>query len=1274
MKYVHTTGVVRKFGNFRTKFVNITAAAVLAATSLSGAAPLLLAKTAHASGEHVVVNELDTFANGNDWAELYNPTNSSISLSAYTARDADGNTKDSSKFSAATISAHGFVTVDFGNYLNKNGDTVTLSDGTQDIDVVSYGDHFVSGDEGTATAPQNASETVSRTWDGGILWTIQAQTKGASNGTAPAPTVSSCTTTSSVVTTNLNTWDLSETRATGHNALTVNGLHIWTEGATSTDKAAGYYTTNFPLSGLGNQTIAQSIDYQATTGIAPGLQLAVDFDNNGTFDGYLVGEAVYGNSWWLSGSAAQFVKDGAPHNGGGYGSSWYGTPNEWLAAFPNARVKAIGYSLGSGVHGDGIIKRISLGCTDYTFAATPPVANNITVTSNAPHGWSFVDDNGNGGSGSYVAGPSGSDGAGSAQLEVTATNQGYLFSKIGSYGATKLADILNISYKTYVQTGNNLIAPSIQLDVDRDVTDADSSWQGRLVYEPYQNGTVTDGQWQSWNATSGKWWLTKPTSFPAAACGQGSPCTFAQLAAAYPNVGLSAVAGGSLGLKAGSSWMTFKGNVDDFQFATASVNDVYNFEPDTTKPTATLTEPAANSYNPTQMVVEAHDETSLKAVTANIYDQTNTTLLKSCSQNAASALDYTLTCSVPALADGAYTIRANASDQAGHVSNTTIRQFTVDHTAPNITVKSLSSGYTPYSVGIDPVFSKVSFKLHDNVAVSKYSINGHDTNVSPNPWSDANNIVVGSHGAVYGQNTIVLYDAAGNQSTPYTFTLDNVAPDITVKPSSVGSTTANIFSKVDFKLHDQYKVSRFQVNGGAWHNLSPNVWSDANNISVGHNGGVAGTNTITLEDLAGNQATFTFTLDNVAPVVTLNGPQQNGYYTGDVDYTIAEPHIRDIIIDGTTYDEANDPEAITADGTHTIQVVDQAGNASSLLSFTIDRTKPNITVTLPGNGDFLRRTFTITGTANDDQTSVKKVLVTITKLNDDGTETVKVDDERATYDAGAGTYTFDVIRSMHLEDGNYVVKVIAVDAAGNRKAKSVHFSVDNTKPVAAITSPAAGSSVNTGDAFTVTGTASDSGSGLMNNKVTVRLVNPTTGAVVYHHKATVQADGTWQLNVPAGVTPEGTLQIVVVTEDNLGFKFKVTQDLSVVTPAAPTAPSSPSTPGGSPSSSDRSSNTSSNPQNAAGSNLVSTTATTPQVLGASTNTPAANPDNKDNGHVLGDQTSDQPSATKTIADAATKKPASLLGLAWYWWLLIALALLALLITAYRRVGTDDKKA
>ena len=46
-----------------------------------------------------------------------------------------------------------------------------------------------------------------------------------------------------------HTVDLSETRATGHNEFRTDGsgVRVWTEGNTSTDKAAGYFDVNKPL-------------------------------------------------------------------------------------------------------------------------------------------------------------------------------------------------------------------------------------------------------------------------------------------------------------------------------------------------------------------------------------------------------------------------------------------------------------------------------------------------------------------------------------------------------------------------------------------------------------------------------------------------------------------------------------------------------------------------------------------------------------------------------------------------------------------------------------------------------------------------------------------------------------------------------------------------------------------------------------------------------------------------------------------------------------------
>lgn len=159
---------------------------------------------------------------------------------------------------------------------------------------------------------------------------------------------------------------LSDTRPTGHYELQGSGLHIWTQSATGTDKVAEYVDTDTPLVDVGEP----SLDYTNTSGTGvPGFQLVVDFDDDGSADGILVGEpGVYGDDWWLNDAAEQFVKDRAPSHSGGSGSANHGTLDQWREAFPDANVMAFGFSLGSGVKGDGILNAINFANTRYTFA------------------------------------------------------------------------------------------------------------------------------------------------------------------------------------------------------------------------------------------------------------------------------------------------------------------------------------------------------------------------------------------------------------------------------------------------------------------------------------------------------------------------------------------------------------------------------------------------------------------------------------------------------------------------------------------------------------------------------------------------------------------------------------------------------------------------------------------------------------------------------------------------------------------------------------------
>lgn len=189
--------------------------------------------------------------------------------------------------------------------------------------------------------------------------------------TTPPPPTNSCP---GVITgdtsTNLNDlWQNIDTRATGHQEYVEGGLRVWTEGSTSTDKVSEGRAVSFPLKNTG----VVSIDYDATIGnVAPGVNLFVTFEAGVTgtlvFEPtYANGDPLYGQDAWLTNGSSAAAKANAPVIGGGNGSQWHGTIDQWLTKYPNAQVTGIAYSAGSGVYLDGVIHSINVGCTTFYF-------------------------------------------------------------------------------------------------------------------------------------------------------------------------------------------------------------------------------------------------------------------------------------------------------------------------------------------------------------------------------------------------------------------------------------------------------------------------------------------------------------------------------------------------------------------------------------------------------------------------------------------------------------------------------------------------------------------------------------------------------------------------------------------------------------------------------------------------------------------------------------------------------------------------------------------
>ena len=248
---------------------------------------------------------------------------------------------------------------------------------------------------------------------------------------------------------------------------------------------------------------------------------------------------------------------------------------------------------------------------------------------------------------------------------------------------------------------------------------------------------------------------------------------------------------------------------------------------DVIKPTTTLVSPTtAGPFNTKDLSirVEASDNVGLARITANIY--AGSTLVKSTTSPMGGQTSGTHVATVTLLS-GTYTIRYNSLDTAGNVSATRTQDVVIDNDAPKVSVK-------PESVSSNGRYRVVSFKLEDAAAgqIDKVLINGVVKDLTNNKWSDVNDVAPGVLGAREGDNTIVVFDTAGNTAS-MSFVLDTKGPDVTVKPESQGA--AGAYRTVSFKLHDEAFVDKVMING-VLKDLSNNAWSDVNGVTPGQTG------------------------------------------------------------------------------------------------------------------------------------------------------------------------------------------------------------------------------------------------------------------------------------------------------------------------------------------------------------------------------------------------------------------------------------------------------
>lgn len=109
-------------------------------------------------------------------------------------------------------------------------------------------------------------------------------------------------------------------------------------------------------------------------------------------------------------------------------------------------------------------------------------------------------------------------------------------------------------------------------------------------------------------------------------------------------------------------------------------------------------------------------------------------------------------------------------DNAGNVgddlteenaSNSLTYKLPTDRTPPTITVKTGSNE----TIGNETEgYTKISFKIYDNVALLEYDINGVSNKVSASQWGDINNVTLQTKGVVVGENSLKVRDTTRNET------------------------------------------------------------------------------------------------------------------------------------------------------------------------------------------------------------------------------------------------------------------------------------------------------------------------------------------------------------------------------------------------------------------------------------------------------------------------------------------------------------------------------
>ena len=407
-----------------------------------------------------------------------------------------------------------------------------------------------------------------------------------------------------------------------------------------------------------------------------------------------------------------------------------------------------------------------------------------------------------------------------------------------------------------------------------------------------------------------------------------------------------------------------------------------------------------------------------------------------------------------------------------------------------------------------------------------------------------------------GSNTITVkaIDNAGNiQLVTSSLTVDTTtptAPIITNSSLTTNNKTPKIVGTAEtgstVKLFDsKTQIGSATATGGSWSIVTSTLTDGSHTIRANA--------TDTAGNKSPNSASITLTVDTTTPTVTITAPTNNAQVFTNMP-----------IIQGTTSDSGSGVKKVevsidygaytlatgttswsytpygqisTSSHTVTARATDNSGKTAttSPITFTVvvDTTKPTISITSPSNGATINAgNFTVTGTASDIGSGVKSVLLFV-----NGSQT--------TVTPNIGSWSTWTASIPITKSGSNILGAQVIDNAGYQTTTSIQLTVlDKTPPTVSITSPSNSATISTGN-FTVTGTASDIGSGVKSVKIKIG-----SGAYVTATPNLTNDWSKWFFTLPVIKIGSTTLSAQVI--DNAGYQTTTSIQLTVLDKTPPT--------------------------------------------------------------------------------------------------------------------------